>query len=134
MLAPNDARITGLRLLEPHTGSGAGVAVAGSPLEVAMSVEAGAALFGTGARFVAGVQIEGIPTGAIERVEGWLGDAEWPSLVAEVRFSLLGSATAALADRLLGVAGFLRINAAPPFLVSSLRGPDLFVTPGSSLA
>ena len=130
MLAPNDARITGLRCLEPGSGSAAGVASAGSPLEVVLAVEAGAALFGTGARFAAGVQIEGVNAGAIARVEGWLAGVHWPSPVAELRLAVPASATAQLADRLLGVAAYLRVNASPPFLVSAMRGPDLFVVPG----
>ncbi|HEX2502645.1 MAG TPA: hypothetical protein VHK00_01790 [Miltoncostaeaceae bacterium] len=129
MLAPNDARITGLRYLEPGSGSAAWVAAAGSPLEVLLAVEAGAALFGTGARFAAGVQIEGVDAGAIARVEGWLAGADWPSPVAELRVRVAEAATAGLADRLLGVSAFLRVNAAPPFLVSVLRGPDLFIAP-----
>lgn len=130
MLAPNDARITGLRCLEPGSGSAAGVASAGSPMEVLLAVEAGAALFGTGARFAAGVQIEGVDAGAIARVEGWLAGAAWPSPVAELRLAIPASATAQLADRLLGVAAYLRVNASPPFIVSAMRGPDLFVVPG----
>ena len=130
MLAPNDARITGLRCLEPGSGSAAGVASAGSRMEVLLAVEAGAALFGTGARFAAGVQIEGVDAGAIARVEGWLAGAAWPSPVAELRLAIPASATAQLADRLLGVAAYLRVNASPPFIVSAMRGPDLFVVPG----
>ena len=130
MLAPNDARITGLRCLEPGSGSAAGVASAGSPMEVLLAVEAGAALFGTGARFAAGVQIEGVDAGAIARVEGWLAGAAWPSPV-ELRLAIPASATAQLADRLLGLAAYLRVNASPPFIVSAMRGPDLFVVPGA---
>ena len=76
MVAPHDARITGLRCLETGSGSAAGVAAAGTPLDVAVAVEAGAALFGTGARFAAGVQIDGVDAGAIARVEGWLAGAD----------------------------------------------------------
>ncbi len=42
------------------------------------------------------------------------------------------TATAGLADRLLAVSAFLRVNAAPPFLVSVLRGPDLFIAPAGT--
>jgi hypothetical protein len=130
-LAPNDARLTGLRILEAGTASAAGVVAAGAPLEAALSVEAGAAVFGVGARFAAGVQIDGVQAGAIPVLMGWLGGAEWPTAVAELRLAVPAATTAALADRLLGVAAFLRVNASPPYLVSVLRGPDLFVVPAS---
>jgi hypothetical protein len=129
VLAPNDARITGLGWVEPETGSTAGVALAGARLDVVVAVEAGAALFGIGARFAAGVQIDGITAGSTPPAHGWLGGAEWPRPVAELRFRVPEAATADLADRLLGVAAFLRVNAAPPYLVTVLRGPDLFVAP-----
>jgi len=129
MLAPNDARITGLRCVEAETGSAAGVIMAGSPLDVLMSVEAGASLFATGARFAAGVQVEGAGTTRSELLEARLGDVEWPLAAAELRFRLSGEVTADLADWLLGVAGFMRVNAAPPFLVSVARGPDVYVAP-----
>jgi hypothetical protein len=126
MLAPHDARITGLRCLEPGSGSAAGVVAAGDPLEVALAVEAGAALFATGARFALGVQLDGAPP--IRVREGHLGDATWPAPVSEVRVAVPGSLTTR-PDRVLGVVAFLRVNAAAPFLVSVLRGPDLLVTP-----
>jgi hypothetical protein len=133
MLAPNDARITGLRCIEPGSGSAAGVFAAGSTLWMVMSVEAGAALFATGARFCAGVQAEGLEMGPDGRREGWLGDADWPGPVAELRLRIPGEVTAHLADRLLAVAGFLRLNAAPPYLVSALRGLDVFIAPGAAV-
>ena len=133
MLAPNDARITGLRCVEPGSGSAAGVFAAGSALWMVMSVEAGAALFATGARFVAGVQAEGLEVGPDGTLEGWLGDTDWPGPVAELRLRIPGEVTAHLADRLLAVAGFLRLNAAPPYLVSVLRGPDIFIAPGAAV-
>jgi hypothetical protein len=132
MLAPNDARITGLRCVEPGSGSAAGAFTAGSALWMVMSVEAGAALFATGARFCAGVQAEGLEVGLDGRREGWLGDGDWPGPVAELRLRIPGEVTAHLADRLLAVAGFLRLNAAPPFLVSTLRGLDIFIAPGAA--
>ena len=116
MLAPHDARITGLRCLEPGSGSAAGVASAGSPMEVVLAVEAGAALFGTGARFAAGVQIEGVNAGAIARVEGWLAGADWPSPVAELRLAVPASATAAAgrpSARRGGVPPGQRLSAVP---------------------
>jgi hypothetical protein len=127
MLSPNDARMTGLRCIEPESGSSAGLIVAGDPLVLVMTVEAGAALFATGARFKVGVQADGIDPGGYGWRTGRLGDADWPDPVAELRFRLPGEATAALPDRLVGVAGYLRINAALPYLVSALRGPDVFV-------
>lgn len=127
MLAPNDARITALRCLDA-AGGGAGAIAAGDALEAVMSVEAGASLFATGGRFAAGIQIDGV-AGPFARVDGWLAGADWPSPAAELRFRIPGPATSALVDRLLGVAGFLRVNAAPPYLVSTVRGPDVFVAP-----
>jgi hypothetical protein len=132
MLAPNDARITGLRCVEPGTGSTAGAFAAGSALMMVMSVEAGAALFATGARFRAGAQVEGLEVGPAGTREGWLGDIDWPSPVAELRLLIPGGTTAHLADRLLAVAGFLRLNGAPPYLVSALRGPDIFIVPAAA--
>ncbi|HET7040871.1 MAG TPA: hypothetical protein VFI13_02585 [Gemmatimonadales bacterium] len=129
MLPPNDARLTGLRCIEPGSGSSAGLVVAGTPLVVEMSLEAGSALFATGARFTVGVQAEGFDLGAGGRRTGRFGDAAWPDPVAELRFLLPGDATAALPDRLVGLAGFLRVNAALPYLVSALRGPDVFIVP-----
>ena len=99
-LAPIDARLTALRVLEAGTGSDAGV------------------------------QIDGMAPGLVPPLIGSLGGAEWATPVAELRLVVPASATAGLADRLLGVAAFLRVNAAPPFLVSAMRGPDLFVVPG----
>lgn len=131
MLAPNDARITGLRCVEATSGSSAGVVAAGSPVEVVVTVEAGAALFGVGARFSAGVQLEGVAPGVVPRIAGWLGGDRWPSPVVELRFPVAGAATAGLADRLLGVAATLRVNAAPPFLASAQRGTDLHVVPAA---
>lgn len=128
-LAPNDARITGLRCLEPGTGSAAGAVADGSPVEALVAVEAGAALFATGARFALGVQVDGA-AGAVGAVEGHLGDPAWADPASEVRVLVPGSVTTGRADRVLGVVAFLRVNAAPPFLVSILRGPDLFVVPG----
>lgn len=130
-LAPIDARLTGLRVLEAGTGSAAGVATAGAPVDVVLSVEAGSAIFAVGARFAAGVQIDGMGPGLVPPLIGSLGGAEWATPVAELRLVVPASATAGLADRLLGVAAFLRVNAAPPFLVSAMRGPDLFVAPAS---
>ncbi len=130
-LAPNDARLTGLRILEAATGSAARVIAAGAPVDIVLSVEAGAAIFGVGARFVAGVQMDGVPAETVPPLEGWLGGPQWRTLAADLRIVVPTRATAALTDRLLGVAAFLRVNASPPFLVSSMRGPDLFVTPAS---
>jgi hypothetical protein len=130
-LAPNDARLTGLRVLEAATGSAAGVVAAGAPVDVVLSVEAGAAIFGVGARFAAGVQIDGAAAEMTTVVRGCLGGREWPTPLAELRLVIPASATAALADRLLAVAAFLRVNASPPFIVSVMRGPDLFVAPAS---
>jgi hypothetical protein len=134
MLAPNDARITGLRCVEPGSGSAAGVLAAGSALCIVMSVEAGAALFATGARFCAGVQTEGLEVGPDGRREGRLGEAGWPGPVAELRLRIPGEVTAHLAHRLLAVAGFLRLNAAPPYLVSTLRSLDIFIAPGTAVS
>ena len=131
MLAPNDARLTGLRLIEPGSGSAAGLVAAGDPLVVVLSVEAGETLFGTGARFTAGIQADGLELGSAARRVGCFGDADWPEPVAELLFRIPGELTAALADRLVGVAGFLRVNTAPPYLVSALRGPDVFVVPAA---
>jgi len=131
MLPPNDARVTGLRCIEPESGSSAGLVAAGDPLVVVMCVEAGAALFGTGARFKVGVQVDGTELGSYGWRTGRFGDADWPEAVTEVRFRLPGDATAPLADRLVAVAGYLRVNAAPPYLVSALRGPDVFVVPAA---
>lgn len=130
-LAPNDARLTGLRIAEAGSASAAGVVTAGTPLDVLLSVEAGPAIFAVGARFAAGVQIDGMAPGTVPPLIGELGGAEWATPVAELRLVVPASATAGLADRLLGVAAFLRVNAAPPFLVSAMRGPDLFVAPAS---
>lgn len=129
MLPPNDARLTGIRCIEPESGSSAGLVVAGTPLVVEMHLEAGGALFATGARFKAGVQAEGIDLGAYGWRTGRFGDTDWPDPVVELRFLFPGDVTAALRDRLVGLAGFLRVNAAPPYLVSVLRGPDVFVVP-----
>jgi hypothetical protein len=129
MLPPNDARVTGIRCIEPESGSSAGLVAAGTPLVLEMHLEAGAALFATGARFTAGVQAEGVDPGAYGWRTGRFGDADWPEPVVALRFLLPGDVTAALADRLVGLAGFLRVNAAPPYLVSALRGPDVFVVP-----
>ena len=130
-LAANDARLTGLRVLEAGSASAAGVITAGDPVEVVLSVEAGSAIFGVGARFVAGVQIDATEPGMVPPVVGWLGGPDWPTPVAELRLVVPALATAGLADRLLSVAAFLRVNAAPPFLVSATRGPDLFVAPAA---
>jgi hypothetical protein len=130
-LAPNDARLTGLRIVEAATGSASAVVAAGAPVEVVLSVEAGAAIFGVGARFTAGVQLDGARAEAVPALEGWMGGPEWPDPVAELRLILPARATSGMGDRLLGVAAFLRVNAAPPFLVSTLRGPDVFVAPAA---
>jgi hypothetical protein len=129
MLPPNDARLTGIRCVEPESGSSAGLVVAGTPLVVEIRLEAGSALFATGARFKAGVQADGIDLGAYGWRTGRFGDADWPDPIVEVRFLLPGDVTAALPDRLVALAGFLRVNAAPPYLVSALRGPDVFIVP-----
>jgi hypothetical protein len=129
MLPPNDARVTGLRCVEPASGSSAGLVTAGDPLMIVMYVEAGAALFATGARFKVGVQVDGTELGSYGWRTGRFGDADWPDAVTEVRFRIPGDVTSPLADRLVGVAGFLRVNAALPYLVSALRGPDVFVVP-----
>lgn len=130
MLAANDVRITGLRCIEPGTDSTSGVVAAGDSFVVAISVEAGSAIFASGARFHAGVRIDGLEIGRDGRIDGSLGDSDWRTAVADLRLRIPGEATVSLADRLLSVAGFLRINAAPPYLVSVLRGADIFITPG----
>jgi len=130
-LAPNDARLTGLRIAEPGSASAAGVVTAGTPLDVVLSVEAGSAIFAVGARFAAGVQIDGMAPGTLPPLIGELDGAAWPTPVAELRLAVPAPATAGVADRLLGVAAFLRVNAAPPFLVSAMRGRDLFIAPAS---
>jgi hypothetical protein len=88
------------------------LAPAGSALWMVMSVEAGSALFATGARFCAGVQDEGLEVGPDGRREGWLGDVDWPGAVAELRPRILGEVTAYLANRLLAVAEFVRPSGA----------------------
>jgi hypothetical protein len=132
MLPPNDARVTGMRCIEPASGSSAGLVAAGGPLVVAMCVEAGSALFGTGARFKVGVQVDGIALGSYGWRTGRFGDDDWPTAVAEILFRVPGEATGALADRLVSVAGYLRVNAVPPYLVSAMRGPDVFVVPAGA--
>jgi len=113
MLAPNDVRITGLRCVEPESGSAAGVVAAGSALWVVMSVEAGTALHATGARFCAGIQADGLEMGPDARREGWLGEADWTEPVGELRLRIPGEVTAHLGDRLLTVAevaGVMRVS------------------------
>ncbi len=129
MLPPNDARLTGIRTIEPESGSSAGLVVVGAPFVVEVRLEAGSALFATGARFKVGVQAEGIDLGTYGWRTGRFGDADWPEPVVELRFLLPGDVTAGRSDRLVGLAGFLRVNAAPPYLVSTLRGPDVFIVP-----
>jgi hypothetical protein len=125
MLAPNEVRITGLRCVEPESGSAAGVVAAGSPLWVVMSVEAGTTLHATGARFCAGIQADGLEVGPDGRREGWLGEADWTEPVAELRLRIPAEAIAHLADPLLPVAGFPRLNSSPPYLVSTMRGLEM---------
>jgi hypothetical protein len=133
MLSPNDARITGISCIEPASGSSAGVVAAGSAFMVVMSVEAGAAIFSTGARFCAGLQAEGLEARPGGRLEGHLCDETWPGPIAQLRFQIVGELTDHLADRVLALVGFLRINAAPPYLVSTARAGDIFVAPAPAV-
>lgn len=127
MISDNDLRITGIRTLDRISGSAAGVTVAGAGLEIVVSVEVGQTLFATGARFVAGVFIADSP--ALAYMDANLGDPIWSRPIDRLAFSPPPEVTADLADRLVSVAAFVRINRRTPYLVATLRGADLFVVP-----
>jgi hypothetical protein len=131
MVGHNEIRVTGVRCVEVATGSAAGVVGAGGGVRIVVSAEAGETLFGSGARFAAGVQLDGAPDALGARLEGCLGDPEWPGPLAELAFLLPEEATAGLADRMIGVSAFVRVGIRPPFVVSTMRGPDLFVAPAT---
>jgi hypothetical protein len=134
MVGHNEVRVTGVRCLEVSSGSAAGVIGAGGGVRIVVSAEAGEALFGSGARFAAGVQLDGARDALGARLEGFFGDREWPSPVSELAFLLPEEATADLADRMIGVSAFVRVGISQPFLVSTMRGPDLFVVPAAAPA
>jgi hypothetical protein len=131
MVGNNEIRVTGVRCLEVSSGSATGVIGAGGGVRIVVAAEAGEALFGSGARFAAGVQLDAARDALGARLEGFFGDPEWPSPVSELAFLLPEEATADLADRMIGVLAFARVGISPPFLVSTMRGPDLFVVPAA---
>lgn len=127
MLSGNDIIITAASARERGTGSAAGAITAGAEFEIEVAVEAGQTIFDSGARFAAGVLIgNGV---AAPAVEGHFGDPPWSTPIDRLTFVVPAEPTRELADRLLSVAAFVRVNIRPPFLVATLRGRDVFVVP-----